>query len=1507
MSARCVDWKRYMYNGGKNDSPLQQVNSLPRIPRARKLADELLDLVSEGRDEGRHAKNSEREKGVGAGDTKPHSPSNTSSTVRRATSPCRGDPGPKDSTTASSGVSPCRNGATGHSFSEGGRKPGGGEEREEDRSRKNSDACGDAVSLNCVRTDADKAGTSSSLQDRRPLRGDGWLSTRERREKDSTNVGDETNTATVAPLSSSHVKKSGGVSTGDAADVSLSRGGNGQQKNESAKDSNREKSHRGSSSHPTDEGASLVSSGLPTSGRLASLHCLSFTSSAGAWDSKPGGWLSKQRFSSLSPISSDKRRQQADVHELQEVRDTRGEVVDVHRVARATKEVKVEAESEYKTKGVLRETEVDRGVHPSSSPSRRTESPRRTSRKDGKKTPSSSSKKTRGKRRRLVRARSPASSTEDEAPSRKSKNASHPEKKAKNLRVGERPHQSRDARSGEATTEDSSKSGEGFKPVNGGVHVAVGGAGSSAPPSSCSMSSSARSSEEASSLSEEDSDEEDALDALQECFKESEEMTSRLVHALGGKDPSSRADVAKKIGGGRCHPDKSYALPHDLQNGQTGVARLKEYQRCGVHWLITLHKANRNGILADEMGLGKTAQTCVFLNYLYQSGRVTAPTIVVAPASLLDNWVKELEDWAPFLAPDRVMKYHGKQAERREMAFQFLNSLETDDRYLVMVTSLNTLTSKWDMQYLRQIRPVAYLVVDEAHSLKNRDSLVYKKLNKTLKCDRRLLLTGSPIQNRTAELRNLLLFLMPSVFEGDSLDLALQAFYRQTRRQRAAEHRHQRRLAAAAASGAEGVAAVSTGPTPSITCDATGSDSSSEEAKCQPSAPTATLGEAERKDAEAGTSVQEDCNSEHPRSGTSKGEGEYVDKSGEHEEANKSSLLDAIVQGDNNGIVKLHISGKAGAKEEDEAAACQSAEVECLQKILSPFILRRLKNEVLGDLPKKINIVLRCEMPERQKEMYVNEVRTWQSELTRSLEKLTSELTGSPPAASSATDRRSSSTTALSSEPSSGGSAQGPDSTAGTAHTGSGEEEGRKAAQPSMLAGDSPEKSTSNVSEESSSVGQANESDGPSTGASAEGCPDGQMSHGGPTAGEKEASQVDDVKGTEKERLDSSTSAESGTKKGDTDKEHSGEAKENKKDDDIEMASPSALLDSSKASGEGRPSSKSVSSGSEHNASLPDPSTDGERTTDDVCMEGDGGGSGTTLVQPTASGATLASRKKFVNSLLFRLRRICNHPLLMQGAYTNEQLEELVHHFYLRVDGFKGNPRDKVEAELRKWSDYEIHQAIQQQISQGDTRLRHLLLPKELLIDSAKIRKLIEIVKEIKRKEEKALIFSQYTTFLDVIEECLTEFCGHIRKCRLDGSTAVEERQNLVDQFNSDPDFTLFLLSTKAGGQGLNLTAARTVILMDQDYNPQNDRQAEDRVHRLGQTRDVTVYRLCCRGTVEESILKCCQAKLDLDVAFGGNSDLLQAAILQDSLGALRTAAGASSSMAEEEGREKIA
>ncbi|KAL8427943.1 hypothetical protein Efla_003457 [Eimeria flavescens] len=185
---------------------------------------------------------------------------------------------------------------------------------------------------------------------------------------------------------------------------------------------------------------------------------------------------------------------------------------------------------------------------------------------------------------------------------------------------------------------------------------------------------------------------------------------------------------------------------------------------------------------------------------------------------------------------------------------------------------------------------------------------------------------------------------------------------------------------------------------------------------------------------------------------------------------------------------------------------------------------------------------------------------------------------------------------------------------------------------------------------------------------------------------------------------------------------------------------------------------------------------------------------------------------------------------------------------------------------------------------QGDVKLADLALPAEAFLESAKLRKAFELLREVQQRGEKALVFSQFTSYLDVFEEALQLHMPTLRFCRLDGSTVVEERQRLVDGFNQTEDCTAFLLSTKAGGQGLNLTAARTVILLDQDWNPQNDRQAEDRVHRLGQTHEVAVYRLCCRGTVEESILKCCQRKLDLDSAFGGNTEILQAAILRASL-----------------------
>lgn len=107
----------------------------------------------------------------------------------------------------------------------------------------------------------------------------------------------------------------------------------------------------------------------------------------------------------------------------------------------------------------------------------------------------------------------------------------------------------------------------------------------------------------------------------------------------------------------------------------------------------------------------------------------------------------------------------------------------------------------------------------------------------------------------------------------------------------------------------------------------------------------------------------------------------------------------------------------------------------------------------------------------------------------------------------------------------------------------------------------------------------------------------------------------------------------------------------------------------------------------------------------------------------------------------------------------------------------------------------------------------------------------------------------------------------------LTGSTPVDVRQGLVDEFTEDETIPAFLLSTKAGGMGINLTAASVVILFDQDFNPHNDRQAADRAYRIGQKRDVQIVKLISRGTIEEDMLKLGETKLALDEAVAGDSD----------------------------------
>ncbi|XP_043265252.1 chromatin-remodeling ATPase INO80 isoform X1 [Colletes gigas] len=158
-----------------------------------------------------------------------------------------------------------------------------------------------------------------------------------------------------------------------------------------------------------------------------------------------------------------------------------------------------------------------------------------------------------------------------------------------------------------------------------------------------------------------------------------------------------------------------------------------------------------------------------------------------------------------------------------------------------------------------------------------------------------------------------------------------------------------------------------------------------------------------------------------------------------------------------------------------------------------------------------------------------------------------------------------------------------------------------------------------------------------------------------------------------------------------------------------------------------------------------------------------------------------------------------------------------------------------------------------------------------LVTDAGKLSVLDSLLRRLKEQGHRVLIYSQMTKMIDLLEEYM-----YHRKhtfMRLDGSSKISDRRDMVADFQKRADIFVFLLSTRAGGLGINLTAADTVIFYDSDWNPTVDQQAMDRAHRLGQTKQVTVYRLICKGTIEERILQRAREKSEIQrmVISGGN------------------------------------
>ncbi|XP_016434842.2 putative ATP-dependent DNA helicase CHR12 [Nicotiana tabacum] len=197
--------------------------------------------------------------------------------------------------------------------------------------------------------------------------------------------------------------------------------------------------------------------------------------------------------------------------------------------------------------------------------------------------------------------------------------------------------------------------------------------------------------------------------------------------------------------------EKVTEQPAMLQGGE-----LRPYQLEGLQWMLSLFNNNLNGILADEMGLGKTIQTISLIAYLIENKGVTGPYLIVAPKAVLPNWITEFSTWAPSI--DAVL-YDGRLEERKALR----EELTGEGRFSVLITHYDLIMR--DKAFLKKIH-WHYLIIDEGHRLKNHECALARTLVSGYRIRRRLLLTGTPIQNSLQELWSLLNFLLPNIFNS---------------------------------------------------------------------------------------------------------------------------------------------------------------------------------------------------------------------------------------------------------------------------------------------------------------------------------------------------------------------------------------------------------------------------------------------------------------------------------------------------------------------------------------------------------------------------------------------------------------------------------------------------------------------------------------------------------------------------------------------------------------------
>ncbi|KAF7321603.1 SNF2 family DNA-dependent ATPase [Mycena kentingensis (nom. inval.)] len=253
-----------------------------------------------------------------------------------------------------------------------------------------------------------------------------------------------------------------------------------------------------------------------------------------------------------------------------------------------------------------------------------------------------------------------------------------------------------------------------------------------------------------------------------------------------------------------------------------------------------------------------------------------------------------------------------------------------------------------------------------------------------------------------------------------------------------------------------------------------------------------------------------------------------------------------------------------------------------------------------------------------------------------------------------------------------------------------------------------------------------------------------------------------------------------------------------------------------------------------------------------------------TKAKPAATKKTYLENS---SNVLMDLRKSALHPMLFRRQFTDEILTSMAKQLLKEPDFKKrGALFELVKEDMQVMTDSEL-----QYFCGTYKSIQKYSRDEACYLNSGKVETLLRLLAQFKQERRKVLIFSQFTQMLDILQAVLKQ--KEIEFLILTGSTPVDVRQSLVDEFSERDELDVFLLSTKAGGMGINLVAASVVIMFDQDFNPHNDKQAQDRAYRIGQVRDVDVIRLISRGTIEEDMLRLGEMKLALDNAVAGAAE----------------------------------